>query len=90
MLGPLYHLGPRRISNYTEEIVRSFGSLWVRMGHGVEIAPLVFVPLGRGGGVNSLGWIRDAFDLDSWILASGPGRGSPCWSRLPEEPSGRP
>jgi hypothetical protein len=40
--------------------------------------------------LNSLDRIRNAFDLDIWILAFGPaGRGSPGW-RLLEEPSGRP
>ncbi len=46
------------------------GSLSPRVGAAVEIVPLVFVPLG---GIGSPGTIRDAFDLDAWILSSGRG-----------------
>jgi hypothetical protein len=48
LLGSLSHLSMRGISNYTEELVRSNGSLAAKGGTGVEVVPLVFAPLGGG------------------------------------------
>ncbi len=73
LVGSLSHLGRRGICNYAEELVRVIGSLGAKVGVGVEIIPMVFVPLG---GIGDPGWIRDAYDLDAWILASGLGPGS--------------
>jgi hypothetical protein len=70
MIGSLSHLGRRGLGNYTEELVKTVGSLSPRVGAAVEIVPLVFVPLG---GIGGPGTIRDAFDLDAWILGSGRG-----------------
>ncbi len=53
--------------------MRVIGSLGAKVGVGVEIIPMVFVPLG---GIGDPGWIRDTYDLDAWILASGLGPGS--------------
>jgi hypothetical protein len=82
LVGSLSHLGRRGICNYAEELVRVIGSLGAKVGVGVEIIPMVFVPLG---GIGDPGWIRDAYDLDAWILASGLGPGSmlgDTWSHL--------
>jgi hypothetical protein len=73
LVGSLSHLGSRGICNYSEELVRVIGSLSAKVGVGVEVVPMVFVPLG---GIGDPGWIRDAYDLDAWILASGLGPGS--------------
>jgi hypothetical protein len=73
LVGSLSHLGCRGICNYSEELVRVIGSLSAKVGVGVEVVPMVFVPLG---GISDPGWIRDAYDLDAWILASGLGPGS--------------
>jgi hypothetical protein len=70
LIGSLSHLGRRGLANYAEELVRTIGTLTPRVGAAVEIVPLVFVPLG---GISSPGTVRDAFDLDSWILGSGRG-----------------
>jgi hypothetical protein len=68
MIGSLSHLGRRGLNNYAEKLVRTVGTLSPRVGVAVEIVPLVFVPLG---GIVGLGAVRDAFDLDAWILGSG-------------------
>jgi hypothetical protein len=70
MIGSLSHLGRRGLANYTEELVRTIGTFASRVGAAVEIVPLVFVPLA---GIGSPGTVRDAFDLDAWILGSGRG-----------------
>jgi hypothetical protein len=92
LLGSLSHLGRRGICNYAEELVRVTGSLGSKVGVGVEIIPMVFVPLG---GISDPGWVRDAYDLDTWILASGLGPGamlgetrSQLWKGLRERADG--
>jgi hypothetical protein len=77
LLGSLSHLSMRGISNYTEELVRSIGSLAARVGAGVEVVPLVFAPLG---GVSDPGVVRDAYDLDAWIMSSTLGPGVGLWA----------
>jgi hypothetical protein len=74
LLGSLSHLSMRGLCNYTEELVRNIGSLAARVGTGVEVVPLVFTFLG---GVGDPGVVRDAYDLDAWIMSSplGPGVG---------------
>ncbi len=72
LLGSLSHLGKRGICNYTEELVRCIGSLSAGVGAGVEVVPMVFFPMG---GIGDPGVVRDAHDLDSWIMGSALGTG---------------
>jgi hypothetical protein len=72
LLGSLSHLGRRGICNYTEELVRCAGSLSAGVGAGVEVVPMVFFPMG---GIGDPGVVRDAHDLDAWILGSALGTG---------------
>ncbi len=55
LVGSLSHLGNRGICNYSEELVRVLGSLSAKVGVGVEVVPMVFVPLG---GIGDPGWVR--------------------------------
>jgi hypothetical protein len=58
----------RGLGSYTEDLVKAISSVGARVGNGSEVIPLVPVPLG---GVYGAGAVRDAFDLDSWIIATG-------------------
>ncbi len=77
LLGSLSHLSVRGISNDTDELVRNIGSLAARVGTGVEVVPLVFAPLG---GISDPGVVRDAYDLDAWIMSSPLGPGVGLWA----------
>jgi hypothetical protein len=72
LLGSLSHLSSRGICNYAEELVRNIGSLAARVGAGVEVVPMVFTFLG---GISDPGVVRDAYDLDAWIMSSPLGLG---------------
>jgi hypothetical protein len=68
MIGSVSHLGARGLGSYAEDLVKTISSVGARVGHGVEVIPAVHVPLG---GLRGAGVVRDAFDLDSWIVATG-------------------
>jgi hypothetical protein len=72
LLGSLSHLGRRGICNYTEELVRNIGFLSARVGSGVEVVPMVLLPMG---GIGDPGAVRDAHYLNSWIMGSALGAG---------------
>ncbi len=54
LIGSMSHLGTRGLSNYTEDLVWVVGSLGARVGQGVEVVPLVSVPIGGFGGGGGL------------------------------------
>jgi hypothetical protein len=56
LVGSLSHLGTRGLSSYTEDLVRVVGSLGAKVGQGVEVIPLVSVPIGGFGGGGG-GWV---------------------------------
>jgi hypothetical protein len=70
--GPLSHLGTGGLVSYSENLVRHLASLGMRVGQGAEVIPYVPAPLW---GIDSPERVRDAFDLDSWIMSSGLGPG---------------
>jgi hypothetical protein len=93
LFGSLSHLGRRGVCNYTEELVRCVGSLSAGVGAGVEVVPMVFFPMG---GIDDPGVVRDAHDLDSWIMGSALGTGvglggarAALWEELREAGGGR-
>jgi hypothetical protein len=67
LLGSLSHLSKWGISNYTEDLVRNIGSLSMRTGAGVQVVSLVLVPLGE---IGDPGAVREAYDLNYWIMSS--------------------
>ncbi len=68
LVGSLSYLGIRGIHSYSEDLVKTIASICARVGQGVEVVPLVLVPIAGLGGA---GLVWDVFDLDSWILGSG-------------------
>jgi hypothetical protein len=68
MVGSVTHLGTRGLGSYAEDLVKTISSVGARVGHGVEVVPVVHVPLG---GLRGAGVVRDAYNLDSWIIAMG-------------------
>jgi hypothetical protein len=68
IVGSVSHLGTRGLGSYAEDLVKTISSVGARVGAGSEVIPLVPVPLG---GVYGAGAVRDVFDLDSWIIATG-------------------
>jgi len=70
LIGSLSHLKTRGLSDYAESLVRVVSSLSSRAGLGVDVAPLVVLPLH---GVEEDFQVRALLDLDSWILSGNNG-----------------
>ena len=66
LVGSLSHLRACGIQDYADSLVRTFVSLSSKVGPGVEVVPLVFVPMH---GLESGSLIRDLMDLDAWLMS---------------------
>ena len=74
MVGSISHLRACGLQDYAESLVKTYVSLGARAGAGVDIIPLVHVPMH---GLESGSLIRSLMDLDSWLLSvQGGGRTS--------------
>jgi len=70
LIGSLSHLRTRGLADYAESLVRVISSLSGRAGAGVDVAPLVLLPLH---GIAEDYQVRALLDLDSWILSGANG-----------------
>jgi len=72
LFGSISHLRACGLQDYIDHLVKTHVSLCASVGAGVDVIPLVSVPLH---GLESPSLIRSLMDLDSWLLsAQGGGR----------------
>ena len=71
MIGSLSHLHARGVADYAEAVVGVTNTLLAKAGNGVDVVPLIPIPLG---GIEKVATIRSLLDFDSWLAtASAPG-----------------
>ncbi len=71
LVGSMSHLAKNGLNFYAPLLVETMTRLASRVGPGVNIIPLLPVPVG------GIGWerlIRDMMDLDRWIVSTGAGQ----------------
>ena len=66
LIGSLSHLRACGLQDYADSLVKTYVSLVSKVGPGVDVIPLVAVPLH---GLESGAIVRSLMDLDSWLLA---------------------
>jgi len=66
LVGSLSHLRACGIQDYADSLVRTYVSMSAKVGAGVEVVPLVFVPMH---GLESGSLIRNLMDLDAWLMS---------------------
>jgi hypothetical protein len=66
LIGSISHLRACGLQDYADALVKSFVSVAARVGAGVDVVPLVPVPLH---GLETGSLVRSLMDLDSWILS---------------------
>jgi len=66
LIGSLSHLRACGLQDYTESLVKAFVSLSSKVGQGVEVVPLVGIPMH---GIEPASLVRSLMDLDSWLMA---------------------
>jgi len=81
LYGSLSHLRACGIQEYAEGLVKTYVSLAAKVGGGVDVVPLVPVPMH---GMESGSLIRDLMDMDAWLLTlqGGGARSSPEPGRI--------
>jgi hypothetical protein len=67
------HLAKNGLNFYAPILVETMTRLAGKMGPGINVIPLLPVPVG---GIGSETLIRDMMDLDSWIVSTGAGQAS--------------
>ncbi len=72
LVSSLSNLGTRGLTGYAEALVSCLASMGARVGQGREVIPLVHLHLGW---IGDAGMVRDAYNMDAWIMSSGLGPG---------------
>ena len=70
LIGSLSHLITRGVADYSECLVKCISVIQGRVGRGVEVAPLVPIPLH---GVEHAHQVLALLDFDSWLLSGASG-----------------
>ena len=65
LVGSLSHLRAGGLQDYAENFAKTYVSIGAKVGPGVDIVPLVYVPMH---GLESGSLIRNMMDLDAWFL----------------------
>jgi hypothetical protein len=73
LIGSISHLRAKGLADYAESLVGTSGNILGRAGVGVEVAPLVNIPLH---GLESTTIIRSLLDLDGWLINTQQGVGT--------------
>jgi hypothetical protein len=71
LINGMSHLAKNGLNFYAPILVETMTRLAGRVGPGVNVIPLLPVPVG---GIGSETLIRDMMDLDSWIVSTGAGQ----------------
>jgi hypothetical protein len=71
LVGSMSHLAKNGLNFYAPILVETMTRLAGRLGPGINVIPLLPVPVG---GIGSETLIRDKMDLDSWIVSTGAGQ----------------
>jgi hypothetical protein len=71
LVGSMSHLAKNGLNFYAPILVETMTRLAGRVGPGVNVIPLLPVPVG---GIGSETLIQDMMDLDSWIVSTGAGQ----------------
>jgi hypothetical protein len=74
LVGSLSHLRARGLVDYADSLVKTMGVLVGKVGPGIEVAPLVNIPMHH---VDSPSLVRAMMDLDGWILEDSSGSALP-------------
>ncbi len=71
LVGSMSHLAKNGLNFYAPLLVETMTRMASMVGPGINIIPLLPVPVG---GIGSETLIRDMMDLDSWIVSTGVGQ----------------
>jgi hypothetical protein len=71
LVGSMSHLAKNGLNFYAPILVETMTRLAGKVGPGINVIPLLPVPVGE---IGSETLIRDMMDLDSWIVSTGAGQ----------------
>jgi hypothetical protein len=71
LVGSMSHLAKNGLNFYAPKLVETMTRMAGRVGPGVNVIPLLPVPVG---GIGSETLLRDMMDLDCWIVSTGAGQ----------------
>jgi hypothetical protein len=71
LVGSMSHLAKNGLNFYAPKLVETMTRLAGRVGPGINVIPLLPIPVG---GIGSETLLRDMMDLDCWIVSTGAGQ----------------